>query len=173
MLRAATLRPVARLAGTADDVAPGLFLTAAVIPLASQRRRDDLRRWWAGRLLRVLGVRLRHIGGDLGRGSLVVANHVSWLDVFAINALAATTFVCKTEVRRWPAIAWMVARNDTLFLERGRFCAAASLSTRLRSALDAGRTVVVFPEGTSSDGRQVLPFHAVLLRPKNMLLRGP
>ncbi len=164
-MRAAKLRTVTRLAGTACHVALGLFLTAAGIPLASQRQRDDLRRWWACRLLRVLGVRLRYVGGELGRGSLVVANHVSWLDVFAINALAPTTFVCKAEVRRWPAIGWMVARNDTLFLERGRHSAAAALNTRLRSALDAGRTVVVFPEGTSSDGRQVLPFHAALLQP--------
>lgn len=164
-MRAATLRAVTRLAGTACHVALGLFLTAAVIPLASQGQRDGLRQWWAGRLLRVLGVRLRLIGGEPGRGTLVVANHVSWLDVFAINALAPTTFVCKTEVRRWPAIGWMVARNDTLFLERGRHSAAAALNTRLRSALDAGRIVVVFPEGTSSDGRQVLPFHAALLQP--------
>jgi 1-acyl-sn-glycerol-3-phosphate acyltransferase len=146
-------------------VALGLFLTAAVIPLASQRQRDGLRQWWAGRLLRVLGLRVRHVGGELGRGTLVVANHVSWLDVFAINALAPTTFVCKTEVRRWPAIGWMVARNDTLFLERGRHRAAAALNKQLRSALDVGRTVVLFPEGTSSDGRQVLPFHAALLQP--------
>lgn len=164
-MRTATLLAVTRLAGTACLVALGLFLTAAVIPLASRRQRDDMRKWWAGRLLRVLGVRMRHVGDELDNGMLVLANHVSWLDVFAINALAPTTFVCKTEVRRWPAIGWMVARNDTLFLERGRHSAAAALNTRLRSALDAGRTVVVFPEGTSSDGRQVLPFHAALLQP--------
>lgn len=154
-----------RLALTAGHIILGLALSAGVVPLLAQSRRDALRQWWSRTLLRALGVRLVHEGEAIPAGALLVANHVSWLDVFAINAVSPATFVCKAEVRNWPAIGWLVARNGTLFLDRGSRAAAVAMNRELASALRAGTTVALFPEGTSSDGAAVLPFHAALFQP--------
>lgn len=95
---------------------------------------------------------------------MLVANHVSWIDIFVINALAPAAFVSKAEVRRWPAIGWLAARNDTLFLQRGSRAHARLISNQIAALLDNEGTVALFPEGTTSDGRQVLHFHAALLQ---------
>lgn len=148
-----------RLARVALHVATGLALTASVLPLCDACRRARIRMWWSARLLRTLGVTLRHAGA-LPHGSLVVANHVSWLDVFAIGAQRPLRFVCKSDVREWPLIGWLVARNEAIFIERGSRSAATRANRAIVAALEAGESVVVFPEGTSSDGACVLPFHA-------------
>jgi len=128
-------------------------------------------------LLETLGVRLKvgargtarpsHLG-DLGtawpRCGLVVANHVSWLDIFVINALAPVAFVAKEEVRRWPLIGWLCAHTETIFLERGSRAAAQRTCATMTERLRSGIHVAVFPEGTTSGGDRVLPFHAALFQ---------
>ena len=95
---------------------------------------------------------------------MIVANHVSWLDVFALSAMRPAKFVCKSDVRDWPLIGWLVASNEALFLERGSRSAAAKLNRTILAALQAGDTVVVFPEGTSTDGSAILPFRGAMLQ---------
>jgi 1-acyl-sn-glycerol-3-phosphate acyltransferase len=94
----------------------------------------------------------------------VVANHVSWLDVLALNALWPATFVCKSEVRRWPVLGWLIGRDGTLFLERGNARQARRLGSRMARRLSAGERIALFPEGTTSDGTSVLPFRPALLQ---------
>jgi 1-acyl-sn-glycerol-3-phosphate acyltransferase len=96
---------------------------------------------------------------------LVLANHVSWIDVFAINAVTPCRFVAKAEIGRWPLLGALVTRSGTLYIERGRRHAVASMNHRVREHLKAGETIVVFPEGTTSDGTGLLPFHSNLLAP--------
>jgi 1-acyl-sn-glycerol-3-phosphate acyltransferase len=98
-------------------------------------------------------------------GLLLVANHVSWLDILAIDATLPSRFVSKAEVRRWPVIGWLAAMAGTLFLERGKRRDAARMGELMAGALSAGSVVAVFPEGTVGDGRRLLPFHANLLQP--------
>ena len=98
-------------------------------------------------------------------GSLLVANHISWVDIFVINALAPSAFISKAEVREWPLIGWLAARNETVFLRRGSRGHARQVNAEIAALLDAGRTVAVFPEGTTTDGSRVLGFHAALLQP--------
>lgn len=95
---------------------------------------------------------------------MIVANHVSWLDVFALAAVHPARFVCKSDVRNWPLIGWLVASNEALFLERGSRSAAARLNRTILAALESGDSVAVFPEGTSSDGSLVLPFRGAMLQ---------
>ena len=114
-------------------------------------------RWWHGRLCRALGVRVR-VSGAVADRCLLVANHVSWLDVPVLGAQGQLGFLSKAEVRDWPLVGWMSAVVGTLFIERGAN-QASSVSVQIAGAITEGRTLVIFPEGTTSDGRQVRRFH--------------
>lgn len=98
-------------------------------------------------------------------GCLVVANHISWLDIFLVNALAPSAFVSKAEVRDWPIAGSLAAKNETVFLRRGSRGHAKIINGEIGALLDAGRNVALFPEGTTTDGTHVLHFHAALLQP--------
>lgn len=98
-------------------------------------------------------------------GALIVANHISWIDIYVINAALPSAFVSKEEVRHWPLIGWLAAKNDTIFLRRGSRGHARIVNQEIASLLDKGRHVAVFPEGTTTDGRSLLHFHAALLQP--------
>lgn len=125
--------------------------------------RRQARRWSAG-LLRAMGVRLVVHGLPRPGAKLVVANHVSWLDIPAIGAVEAARFVSKVEVRRWPLFGKLADASDTLYLTRERPRDALRVVHQMAEALQAGDTVAVFPEGTTADGVELLPFHANLLQ---------
>lgn len=118
---------------------------------------DRLVCWWHQRLLRCLGVRVRADGVVVG-GNLLVANHVSWLDIPVIGSQASSRFLSKAEVRRWPLIGWMSELAGTVFITRGAH-QIANVVEGIHAHLQAGQPVVIFPEGTTSDGREVLRFH--------------
>lgn len=110
-----------------------------------------------------MGVRIA-TGGAAPVHGLLVANHISWLDIFAINAVAPTTFLSKDDVLHWPVIGWLSKQVGTLFLERGSRAAAQRAKEHLVDALRAGTVVGVFPEGTTGFGDQVMPFHGALFQ---------
>lgn len=151
-----------RLARVGTHLATGLLLSA-IVPALPARVQARLRGWWSARLLGVLGVALECRGAAVP-GALVVANHISWLDVFVINATTPVVFVCKQEVRQWPLIGWMLAVHGTLFLARGQARAAAHTTRSVSAALARGQSVALFPEGTTSEGRSVLPFASALMQ---------
>ena len=131
------------------------------------RRRLALQRWSAN-LVRHLAARLTVHGEpprDADAPFMLVSNHVSWLDIFAINAAAPTRFVAKSEIRGWPLVGWLCVKADTLFIERGRRRDLARLDEVIAEALRNGAGMGVFLEGTTTDGNEVLPFHSSLLRP--------
>jgi 1-acyl-sn-glycerol-3-phosphate acyltransferase len=97
--------------------------------------------------------------------SLIVANHISWLDIFLLNALQPARFIAKAELRRWPVIGRLVANVGTLFIERERRHDTHKVNQRAADALASGDVVAVFPEGRTSDGTELLRFHASLLQP--------
>ncbi len=103
--------------------------------------------------------------GGLHGNLLIVANHISWLDIFVLNALQPSRFIAKAELKRWPAAGQLIAGCGTLFIERERRRDAHRVNEQARDALAAGDTIAIFPEGTTTDGETVLPFHASLLQP--------
>lgn len=141
-----------------------LILRAAEAPLARGRRPVT------GRLvqavcranLALIGIGLRVQGRAAGTPALVAANHGSWLDIFALNAALPVTFVAKAEVAGWPGIGWLARGTGTLFVRRDRAEAAAQVA-QIAARLGAGGRIALFPEGTSTDGRRVLPFKPALL----------
>jgi 1-acyl-sn-glycerol-3-phosphate acyltransferase len=160
-------RVLLRAARTFAHVLRGLATTTFVFPFASPQRRRALTQRWSARLLRVLGVECRVDGAlALGAGNLlVVANHVSWLDIFVLNALHPVRFVAKAELARWPFAGRLVRDAGTLFIERARRRDTHRVNRSVADALAGGDVVAVFPEGTTSDGAGVLPFKSSLLQP--------
>ncbi|MCK2094988.1 lysophospholipid acyltransferase family protein [Thauera aromatica] len=143
----------------------GVATVALVYPFTRRDTHRALRRRWSRALLRILGIDLEAEGERITPGCLLVANHISWVDIFAINALAPAAFVSKAEVRAWPLIGWLAAKNDTLFLRRGSRGHARIVNAETAARLEAGGNVAIFPEGTTTDGTEVLHFHAALLQP--------
>lgn len=98
-------------------------------------------------------------------GALLVANHISWIDICVINAVLPAAFVAKEEVRHWPLIGWLAAKNDTVFLRRGSRGHARIINQEIAAILGQNKYVAVFPEGTTTDGTHLLHFHAALIQP--------
>ncbi len=147
----------------------GLATTFFVFPLGRWPLHRRCIQVWSRWLLAACGVSFRALPADGGErlaalhGCMLVANHISWLDIFAIHALAPSGFVAKAEIRRWPLVGLLVARTGNIFIERGRRRAVHEVIVRLKEAIADGRRVAVFPEGTTGDGSCLLPFHANLI----------
>jgi 1-acyl-sn-glycerol-3-phosphate acyltransferase len=142
----------------------GALICAFVFPSLDLEGRRNRVGWWSARMLRMLGIALHSEGTPRGGATLVVSNHVSWLDILAINAVQPARFVSKADVRAWPLIGWLVECGGTLFIERERKRDALRVVHQVAEALTQGQVVAVFPEGTTSEGHGLLPFHANLLQ---------
>jgi 1-acyl-sn-glycerol-3-phosphate acyltransferase len=158
------LRAIVRLLRAVVHALHGALICAFVFPRLDGKQRMQRVGWWSARMLEMLGIRLQASGAPHVGPVLLVANHVSWLDILAINAVQPVRFVSKADVRHWPFLGWLVACGGTLFIERERKRDALRVVHQIAEALKAGETVAVFPEGTTSDGRGLLPFHANLLQ---------
>ena len=138
---------------------------ATVYPVATAPLKRHLKQRWSRQLLGMLGVQLPPGPREQGLpDGLLVSNHISWLDVFVINAVAPSAFVSKDDVKSWPVIGWMCQHTDTIFIERGNRRAAHRTTETLNAGIRQGQRIVVFPEGTTSDGQAVLPFHSALIQ---------
>jgi 1-acyl-sn-glycerol-3-phosphate acyltransferase len=93
-----------------------------------------------------------------------VANHVSWLDIWLIYALRPVRFISKADVRAWPVVGWLAEKTGTLFIERERRQHTAAIIKEAEAALAQGDCIGLFPEGTTTDGLRLLPFHASLFQ---------
>jgi len=153
-----------RLLAIGATLASGLLAAALVFPFAPSAARLALSQRWARGMIRALGARLCVEGEAAAPGALLVANHVSWLDILVIASHAPAVFVAKKEVRDWPAIGWLAARAQALFLKRSSGRSLLQVKNRIAALLLEGRNVAIFPEGTTSDGSGVLPFRSGLLQ---------
>lgn len=151
-----------RLARITVHLCEGLATCALVFPFASAGLRARLTRAWSRRLLRQCRVSLGPASGAPLAHALVVANHVSWLDIFVINALHPCRFVAKAEIRSWPVMGWLAAGAGTIFIARGSRSELRHVFKGLVEVLRRGQRVALFPEGTTGLQGQVLPFHANL-----------
>ncbi|MBL0090237.1 MAG: 1-acyl-sn-glycerol-3-phosphate acyltransferase [Ideonella sp.] len=159
------VRALWRLARTCLHLAHGMAIVALLWPVLDASGRQRRIAWWAGKLLRLMGIHLDAHGLHRPGATLLVANHVSWLDILAVHAVCPQArFVSKADVRHWPLLGWMVGAVGTLFIERERKRDALRVVHLTAEALRAGDTVAVFPEGTTGDGRVLLPFHGNLLQ---------
>jgi len=144
----------------------GVGVAAVIYPFIERPARRRRLKQWSKQLLGILQVRMRVHGAPPAEGVvLIVSNHVSWLDIFAINAVRPTRFVAKSDIRRWPLIGWLCAQGDTLFIDRARRHHTRDINAAMAAAMRAGEAFAVFPEGSTTHGDVLLPFHASLLQP--------
>jgi 1-acyl-sn-glycerol-3-phosphate acyltransferase len=116
------------------------------------------------RLLRLWRTRIE-VHGDVPFSGLVVSNHLTYLDILVICSTTPAVFVAKREISGWPVFGWFAILAGTVFVDRSRRSVVADVANEVKQALGEGALVVLFPEGTSSDGSTVLPFRPSLLQP--------
>lgn len=136
-----------RLCHDADDIPPGVRWL----------------QWMLRCALRIAGGRLI-VKGYAPRSGLIVSNHLSYIDIAALGSACSCSFVSKSEVKAWPVIGWAASMAGTIFVRRAYRSEVASQVEEIKRALARGVPIVLFPEGTSTDGSRVLPFHSALLQ---------
>lgn len=145
----------------------GVVTAALVYPLANSQQREHLVRSWSSQLLAILRIQLK-VHGALttmpAQGVLLVANHISWADIFLINSAHPAHFISKAEVRDWPIVGWLSVVIGTFFIERSRKRDTHRMNHAIQDALKNGKLIAVFPEGTTSDGSKMRHFHTSLLQ---------
>ncbi|MFG6414645.1 lysophospholipid acyltransferase family protein [Roseateles sp. DC23W] len=154
-----------RLVRLVPHVLHGLWIVKRRFVQLTSAEKHQRIQWWSAKTLRLLGITLTCHGRPLAGGHLVVANHVSWLDIAAVHAvLPQARFVSKSDVKHWPLVGALVEGVGTLFIERTSKRDALRVVHQTAAALQAGDCVAVFPEGTTGAGSALLPFHANLLQ---------
>lgn len=150
---------------TGWHIARGVYILATVFPRLDAAQRQVRIQRWSYAVLGSLGVSVQTVGRLDEGAQMLVANHVSWLDVIVLQALFPhARFVSKAEVQHWPMIGRLAVGARAFFVERGRPRQTSQHVDAIAAALAAGETVTVFPEGTTSSGHAVLPFRASLLQ---------
>jgi 1-acyl-sn-glycerol-3-phosphate acyltransferase len=115
-------------------------------------------------ICKLIGVRTNTFGSRTNsRPTLILANHVSWLDIFLVNATGPTMFVAKSEIQGWPLFGWMARLQKSIFVNRRHLRCLPAVNHQIAQSILAGNVVAIFPEGTTSDGRGLLPFTSGLL----------
>ena len=144
----------------------GYFMRFGTELLVTRPQTRQARAQWLHRFcstaLRGLGLTLT-IDGEFPAKGALIANHLSYIDIVVFAAMSPCVFCAKAEMEHWPVIGWMTTMAGTVFIERGRGGSALKAKSGMKAAADAGLPVVFFPEGTTTNGVTMLPFHSGLL----------
>ncbi len=153
----------------------GLVATSLVWPLLGLMLgrkagffQEQIRRNWCAMVCRILNVQVDTVGQPSHETRLWVANHISWLDIIALGARHPLLFVAKEEVSDWPVMGYLARRLGTLFVRRGDAEQTGTIAEKMAWQLRQGRQIMLFPEGTTTNGERVLRFHAKLLHPAQL-----
>jgi 1-acyl-sn-glycerol-3-phosphate acyltransferase len=157
-----TLRAATVLTGFFALTVPLMPVQAALIRLSPTAARR-FPHWYHRQVCRLFGIRIT-VEGAVARDKpvLIVSNHTSWLDIPVLSAVAPVSFVAKKEVAGWPFVSWLAKLQRSVFVDRQRRGAVGETTSEIIRRLQGGDTVVLFAEGTSSDGNRVLPFKTAL-----------
>lgn len=141
----------------------GLIVELIVFPPISRRSRRKIVQKWSQGLIFLSGVKVKVVGEPvLDKAIFWVSNHVSWVDIFVLNSVRTTSFVAKSDIRRWPVLGLLVAWAGTLFIDRSQRYAIRDAAKQMQRCFAQGDVVGLFPEGTTTDGLQVKKFHTGL-----------
>jgi 1-acyl-sn-glycerol-3-phosphate acyltransferase len=160
-----SLRALAGILHALVHALGGWLTITLLFPRWDQQRRNATVQAWSQRMLRILGIPLHVEGAAPVEGPvLLVANHLSWLDILVMHAARHCRFVSKSDVKHWPLIGTLATGGGTLYIEREKRRDAMRVVHHMAESLKAGEIVAVFPEGTTGDGRELLPFHGNLVQ---------
>ena len=159
------LRAAWRLLHALGHALAGWCTIVLEFPRIAPAQREERVVRWARRMLQVLGIELQLRGSPPAQGPvLLVANHISWLDILVLHAARHCRFVSKSDVEHWPLIGTLATGAGTLYIERESRRHVMRVVHHMAEALRAGDVLAIFPEGTTSDGRALLPFHGNLVQ---------
>lgn len=158
------LRAAWRLLRVVLHIAQGLIRVYLQLPRLAPAQRAAVVQSWSLGMLRCLGIRLQVLGQPANGPVMLVANHISWLDITVMHASLYCRFLSKSEVRDWPVVGRLADAAGTLYIERNSRRDAMRVMNHMVECLQDGQVLAVFPEGTTGDGQDVLPFHANLLQ---------
>jgi 1-acyl-sn-glycerol-3-phosphate acyltransferase len=160
-----TLTALLKLLRGLWHVLVGIWWVNVDFPRLSLEQREMRVQAWSLQFLALWGIHLKVLGQPVVVGpALIVANHISWLDISVIHAARHCRFVSKSDIRDWPLVGTLATGSGTLFIERASRKDALRMVKDMADAMKEGDVVAVFPEGTTSDGRDLLPFHANLIQ---------
>ncbi len=155
-----------RISRVAVHTLVGVATVSLIFPLIRSTHKINIMQWWHGRLLAALNVQITTHGNapQAMAGILVVANHISWLDIHALNSVVPLRFIAKSEIKHWPIFGYLAKSADVLFIDRDNRKDAVRVAHTTANSLAAGDNLCLFPEGTTTDGSQVLPFKSSLIQ---------
>ena len=147
----------------------GVTTAASVFPLSSKHFKLRLIKWWCRYLLDIFNVRVvinGHVPPSYQTASniMFIANHVSWVDIHALNSIIPTRFIAKSDIRNWPVFGYLARKSNVLFISREKRQDAARIVHTTNRSLRDGDTLCLFPEGTTTDGTEVKPFKGSLIQ---------
>ncbi len=157
--------PLFSLARLALHLFVGLWKVGVLFPFLDTAGRERRVQRWSRQLVAICGVSVKvdqHLQAAPVSPALIICNHISWLDIFVINALHPCRFVAKSDIRSWPLIGWLCEHTGTIFIARGRARDVRRIYEGLVTSIHDGERVAFFPEGTTAPQGTVLPFHANL-----------
>ena len=159
-----SIRAIWRLLRVLGCVARGFLIQWVFFPRWSPAQRQQAVKDWSSRMLNAMNVRVS-LSGEFSPGPvLMVCNHISWLDILVCHSQSFSRFVAKGEVHGWPVLGHMAQQAGTLFIERASRKDALRVVHDMAHALSAHDVVTIFPEGTTNNGLELLPFHANLIQ---------
>lgn len=160
-----SLRAAFRLGRALIHAFGGAWTITTRFPRWDAPQREAMVQAWSLKMLALLGIRLELHGRPCAGGPmLLVANHISWLDIVVMHAARYCRFVSKADVMHWPLIGTLATGSGTIYIERASRRDALRVVHRVAGSLNRGEVVAVFPEGTTSDGVDLLPFHGNLIQ---------
>jgi len=145
----------------------GTFCALYILYINNKQKKYFIE-WWSLRLLKIFNVRLiinKNLKRILSKKNyLIVSNHISWLDIFVINSICPVIFVSKYSVSKWPFIGWLAKATDTIFIDRNKISKIKETTIKIENYLENKGSIFMFPEGTSTDGKSLLPFKSNLFQ---------
>jgi 1-acyl-sn-glycerol-3-phosphate acyltransferase len=143
-------------------------LCILIFPVINRKSKKILIKRWSSLLLKIFKINLV-VNNDLKKilykkNYLIVSNHISWIDIFVINSACPVAFVAKQSISKWPILSWLVKASETIFIDRKRISKIKETTKEVENFLQNKGSICIFPEGTSSDGSQLLNFKSNLLQ---------
>ena len=159
-----SVRAIAKFLRVIAWVLRGYWNVRTVFPSLNDEQQARAVEVWARGMLAIIGIEVRVKGHPAQGPVLMAANHISWLDILVMHAACHCRFVAKSEIRSWPLVGALTTGGGSLYIERGSRNDAMRVVHQMAEALQKGQVLAVFPEGGTSDGITLLPFHANLLQ---------
>ncbi len=148
-------------------IAGGIFPVLAILfsPSAAKIKRDALKVRWLRRFAAIVNLHVVKDGDLPGQGALLVSNHISWLDIIVIGQYLPACFVAKSDISSWPVIGYLARQGGTIFIRRGDKRHIRATAEKMLWQLKQCNNIIAFPEGTTTNGDELLHFHSSLFQP--------